>query len=249
MKQSVDSSFWLWMRGKRTMARDEWVFNSSLNASFIFLRFYLFMRAWGTERGRDIGRERSRLLAGSPMRNLILGLHDHALGRRQALNCWATQAFSECIFYLSLYSNRNPALPWEHRLPPVVAVFFPTLSYLWIWEWASILFVLCCHFLPFPHISPLLHFEFHIRLSPAVPSLLQSAFEPPIKILVTSSLSPTLDVHFVMVLGNLNIHLDDPSNFLNLYFLDCLFKHPALTTVIFSWFPLVPWLQQSFDPT
>ena len=39
-----------------------------------------------TERGRDIGRGRSRLCAGSP------GPWDHNLTRRQMLNCWATQA-------------------------------------------------------------------------------------------------------------------------------------------------------------
>ena len=38
-------------------------------------------------RSRDIGRERSRLHAGSLMWDSILGLQDHALGRRQALNC------------------------------------------------------------------------------------------------------------------------------------------------------------------
>ena len=39
---------------------------------------YLFMR--GAERGRDPGRERSRLHAGSPMGDSIPGLWDHALG-------------------------------------------------------------------------------------------------------------------------------------------------------------------------
>ena len=38
------------------------------------------------ERGRDTGRGRSRLHAGSPMWDLIPGLQDHALDRRQALN-------------------------------------------------------------------------------------------------------------------------------------------------------------------
>ena len=45
----------------------------------------LFMR--DTHRGRDIGRERSRLHAGSLMWDLISGLQDHTLGQRQALNC------------------------------------------------------------------------------------------------------------------------------------------------------------------
>ena len=38
------------------------------------------------ERGRDTGRGRSRLHAGIPMQDLIPGLQDHALGRRQMLN-------------------------------------------------------------------------------------------------------------------------------------------------------------------
>ena len=38
------------------------------------------------ERGRDTGRGRSRLHAGSLIWDLILGLQDHALGGRWALN-------------------------------------------------------------------------------------------------------------------------------------------------------------------
>ena len=41
------------------------------------------MRDTDRERGRDTGRQRSRLLAGNPMRDSILGFQDHALGRRQ----------------------------------------------------------------------------------------------------------------------------------------------------------------------
>ena len=39
-----------------------------------------------TERGRDIGRGRSRLLKGSPMWDLIPGPRDQALSLRQILN-------------------------------------------------------------------------------------------------------------------------------------------------------------------
>ena len=39
------------------------------------------------EIGRDTGRGRSRLHAGSPTWDLVLGLQDHTLGQRQALNC------------------------------------------------------------------------------------------------------------------------------------------------------------------
>ena len=55
--------------------------------AFFFLKkdfIYLFMR--DTQRGRDTGRGRSRLHAGSPTRDSIPGLQDHALGPRQALN-------------------------------------------------------------------------------------------------------------------------------------------------------------------
>ena len=40
---------------------------------------------------RDTGRGRSRPHAGSPTRDLIPGPQDHSLGRREALNRWATQ--------------------------------------------------------------------------------------------------------------------------------------------------------------
>uniref|UniRef100_A0A8C0MV96 Serine/threonine-protein kinase OSR1 n=1 Tax=Canis lupus familiaris TaxID=9615 RepID=A0A8C0MV96_CANLF len=53
---------------------------------FFFLRFYLFIHERHRERGRDIGRERSRIHAGSPMWNSIPGLQDHALSQRQTLN-------------------------------------------------------------------------------------------------------------------------------------------------------------------
>ena len=53
------------------------------------------------ERGRDTGRGRSRLHAGSPTQDSIPGPQGHTLGRRQALNCWATQgspvSFLLCI--------------------------------------------------------------------------------------------------------------------------------------------------------
>ena len=45
----------------------------------------------GRERGRDTGRGRSRLHAGSPTWDSIPGLQDHVLGWRQVLNRWATR--------------------------------------------------------------------------------------------------------------------------------------------------------------
>ena len=50
---------------------------------FFFLKI-LFMR--DRERGRETGRGRSRLHAGSLMWDLIPGLQDQAMGRRQAPN-------------------------------------------------------------------------------------------------------------------------------------------------------------------
>ena len=51
-----------------------------LTVLFFFLRFYLFMIHTEREKGRDAGRGRSRLHAGSLMWDLIPGLQDHALG-------------------------------------------------------------------------------------------------------------------------------------------------------------------------
>ena len=45
------------------------------------------MRDTERVRGRDTGRGRSRLHAGSLMGDSILGLQDPALGQRQVLNC------------------------------------------------------------------------------------------------------------------------------------------------------------------
>ena len=47
---------------------------------------YLFMRGRERERGRDTGKGRSSLHAGSPTRDLIPGLQDHTLDQRQVLN-------------------------------------------------------------------------------------------------------------------------------------------------------------------
>ena len=53
------------------------------------------------ERGRDTGRGRSRLPAGSLTWDLIPGLQHHALGRRQALNRCATQGSLDHDFLTS----------------------------------------------------------------------------------------------------------------------------------------------------
>ena len=53
------------------------------NVIIFFLRFCLFMRDTERERGRDIGRGRSRLHAGSPTWDLIPGPQDQALSQRR----------------------------------------------------------------------------------------------------------------------------------------------------------------------
>ena len=47
----------------------------------------------------DTGRGRSRLHAGSLTWDSIPELQDHTLGRRQALNCWATQGSPRFIYF------------------------------------------------------------------------------------------------------------------------------------------------------
>ena len=61
------------MGGKRVREIQE------LSAFFFKDFIYLFMRDTERERGRDTGRGRSRLHAGSPMQDSLLGLQDHAL--------------------------------------------------------------------------------------------------------------------------------------------------------------------------
>ena len=57
-----------------------------------FLRFHLFINETQRERGRDPGRGRSRLHAGSPTRDSILGPRGHAVSWKQMLNHWAPPA-------------------------------------------------------------------------------------------------------------------------------------------------------------
>ena len=56
-------------------------------AFFFSLRCYLFIHERHRERSRDPGRGRSRLPAGSPMWDSILGPRGHTLGRRRTLHC------------------------------------------------------------------------------------------------------------------------------------------------------------------
>ena len=65
------------------------------NFQMVYLFFkILLIYSWETqrERGKDIGRGRTRFPVGSPIWDLIPGLQDHALSSRRMLNRWATQA-------------------------------------------------------------------------------------------------------------------------------------------------------------
>ena len=77
-----------------------------------FERFYFFIHERHTERGRDIGRGRSRLPMGSPVWDSIPGPQDHALNQRQTFHtlnpipvtfyrlCSSSQALLYCCFSL-----------------------------------------------------------------------------------------------------------------------------------------------------
>ena len=59
--------------------------------SFFFNDLFIYSSETHRERGRDTGRGRSRLPAGSLMRSSILGPQDHNLSQRRTFNHWATQ--------------------------------------------------------------------------------------------------------------------------------------------------------------
>ena len=84
-----------------------------------FLRFYSFIHERHRERGRDTGRGRSRLHAGSPMWDSIPGPQDHALGQRQVPNRRATQGSPS--YFVVTHPLRLRALCSQRRwatLPP-----------------------------------------------------------------------------------------------------------------------------------
>ena len=77
-----DSRIVPWAKGRRQTSappRDPY---------FFFFKIYLFIHEGhrDRERGRDMGRGRSRLHAGSPTRDSTPGLQDHTPGVKVALN-------------------------------------------------------------------------------------------------------------------------------------------------------------------
>ena len=70
-----------------------------------------------TQGGRHTGRGRSRLQAGSPTWDSILGLQGHDLGQRHALNHWATQespSWLLLLHLLAIFSSLD--IIWSHLL-------------------------------------------------------------------------------------------------------------------------------------
>ena len=86
----TSSCFQLWILSYSEIRIETWGLSWvlwHLWQDFFFKRFYLFIH----ERGRDTGRGRIRLHAGSPTWDSIPGPQYQALGQRQTLNRWATQ--------------------------------------------------------------------------------------------------------------------------------------------------------------
>ena len=93
-------SWWLckvWETGSYLTGMAEWRTKSAVSRnteleqfSFLFLWFYLLIHERHTERSTNIGRGRSRLLTGSPMRDSIPGPWDGDRSWEQTLNHWAT---------------------------------------------------------------------------------------------------------------------------------------------------------------
>ena len=104
---------------------------------FFFLLFCLFMRE--TERERERGRDtgRSRLCAGSLMRDSIRGLRGHALSPRQRLHRWATQA-SLVLFWanaaISLVLAIHTVVRWSRGDQKLRCVKSPLRGSSGIWE-------------------------------------------------------------------------------------------------------------------
>ena len=95
-----------------------------------FLRFDLFIHETQRERGRDTGRGRSRLNAGSPMWDLIPGAQDHTLSRRQTLKHWATQASPYLEFILMFGCMRLNLGRWHPQKRSPWVLLYWTRKYI-----------------------------------------------------------------------------------------------------------------------
>ena len=97
------------------------------------LKILLFIHERHRERGRDIGRWRSRLPSGSLMQDSILGLWDHDLSQRQTFNHWATQVpqtiknFWILIQHITVY-EAFPMLSKLIPFPPFLSLLFFSLK-------------------------------------------------------------------------------------------------------------------------
>ena len=119
--------------GMRQVLTKSWIRRCLLS---IFLRFYLFMR--DRERGRDIGRERSRLAPRrESMQDSIPGPWNQDLSWRQTLNHWATQCPDACLVLslcvlqlLSLHINQLTLFPkCINHWPSTTSINFSALSH------------------------------------------------------------------------------------------------------------------------
>ena len=96
-------------------------FVQTLQLMYFFLRCCLFIHERHRERGRDIGRGRSRLPMRSPMQDFIPGPRDHDLSQRQHSTIEPPRCpFSWCIlkmvsqwsWFISIYlAPSSPAMP------------------------------------------------------------------------------------------------------------------------------------------
>lgn len=142
------------MEGERTMAGDEWVFNSSLNASFTFHSILIVIQLSPGNTGF--------LTSGRCiLSNMLLPLK-HGVGQTSLPLSPFFLHFSPTSFWISYYQ-----ITTHSSILVTISFWTPNEN--------------SCHIVTLPN--------------------------------------KTVNVHFVVVLGDLNIHLDDSSSILILYFL------------------------------
>ena len=98
-----------------------------LKSFFFFLRFYLFIYSWETQREWQRHRQREKQApVGSPMQDLIPGPRGHALSQRQLLNHWDTQ-----VPRGSLNLALSPVTSGSSYLCPVISPYPPLTPLFW----------------------------------------------------------------------------------------------------------------------